>query len=109
MSKLLAREIVQVAHDLEHQETVTSLVFATLTLFPNRFPAKWNLMLPGGKAKSENHLSLCAALRALSKNGFVVEVDKVNAWLQHIETKGSDARSRMVFSKSTLSDRSERK
>lgn len=105
MSDLLAREIVKAARDLENQEKV--LVFATLTENPHGFPIMYSLRLPGN-AKPTKYQSIGAALRALSKNGFVVDVAQVNAWLQHIENTDHEARSRMIFSKSELLDRSAR-
>ena len=105
MTTQLAQEIVEVARDLEYQDTVTSLVFATLTYFPRRFPAKWCIRFPG-KIPPENHESLTSALRALVCNGFMVNVDKLNEWLRHTETKPTDSRSRMVFAKSTLGKQS---
>ena len=101
MTNHLVREIVEVARELELQETVTSLVFATLTFSPNRDPVKWSIRFPD-KATAENHSSLASALRALARNGYPVDADKVNEWLRYTETKTSDSRSRMIFSKSTL-------
>ena len=100
MTNHLVREIVEVARELEHQETVTSLVFATLTFSPNRSP-QWSIRFPD-KATAENRGSLASALRELARNGYPVDADKVNEWLRYTETKTSDSRSRMIFSKSTL-------
>lgn len=94
----LAREIVEAAHAMEEQEKTTRLVFATLTLFPNRYPQKWYLNLPGSEG-TESHGNLPAALRSLAKNGFAVDVKEINEWLRHTETKPSDKRSRIAFSK----------
>jgi len=98
MTELLAQEIVKTACNMEEQNKSTRMVFATLTYYPTHYPARWKVKLPE-KSNVDGHVNLPAALGALAKNGFTVEVDKVNQWLGHIEKIDSDKRSRMVFSK----------